>query len=188
MTENIKEYMLKIISAEKEAAHMAKVANTDSLTGVKNKFAYNERVDYLNEQISNNLINDFGIIMMDLNFLKKINDTYGHEYGDALIKNFCAIVCDVFVHSPVFRIGGDEFVVILQKKDLANADNLLSDFEKILKRRTVEGNFKPWESPSVAVGTAFFDKTQDSCVEDVFRRADDSMYKRKKEMKAEREK
>ena len=122
----------------------------------------------------------------NLNFLKKINDTYGHEYGDTLIQNFCRVICDVFTHSPIYRIGGDEFVVILQKRDLENADTLLSDFEKNLSKLSVRENAKPWEAPSVAVGTAYFDKNTDSSVEDVFRRADDAMYKRKKEMKAER--
>ena len=183
MTENIKNYMLLLISAEKETAYMKQLANTDSLTGVKNKFAYDERVEAINEKISNGRMDDFGIIMMDLNLLKKINDTSGHEYGDVLIKNFCGVVCDVFVHSPVYRIGGDEFVVILRKTDLANADKLLSDFEKNLSRLSVKENAKPWEAPSVALGVAYFDKSTDSSAEDVFRRADDAMYKRKIEMK-----
>ena len=186
MTENIKSYMLQVISAEKETAYMKHLANTDSLTGVKNKFAYADRIEDINEKISKGNIDDFGILMMDLNFLKKINDTYGHEYGDTLIQNFCRVICDVFTHSPIYRIGGDEFVVILQKRDLENADTLLSDFEKNLSKLSVRENAKPWEAPSVAVGTAYFDKNTDSSVEDVFRRADDAMYKRKKEMKAER--
>ena len=186
MTENIKDYMLQVISAEKETAYMKQLANTASLTGVRNKFAYDERVENLNEKISKDRIDNFGILMMDLNFLKKINDTYGHEYGDMLIQNFCGVACDVFAHSPIYRTGGDEFVVILQKRDLENVDQLLSDFEGNLSRLSSKENAKPWEAPSVAVGKAYFDRNTDSCVEDVFRRADDAMYKRKKEMKAER--
>ena len=186
MTENIKNYMMLVISAEKETAHMKYLANTDSLTGVKNKFAYAERIEEINEKIISGCMDDFGIIMMDINLLKKINDTYGHEYGDALIKNFCSVVCDVFAHSPVYRIGGDEFVVLLQKTDLANADKLLSDLEENLSRLSVGENVKPWEAPSGAVGVAYFDKNTDSSAEDVFRRADGAMYKRKVEMRAER--
>jgi diguanylate cyclase (GGDEF)-like protein len=178
--------MLLLVSAEKETAHMKYLANTDSLTGVKNKFAYNERVEEINEKIASRTKDDFGIIMMDLNLLKKINDNYGHEHGDALIKNFCGIVCDVFAHSPVYRVGGDEFVVILQKTDLANADKLLADFEENLSRLSVGENVKPWEAPSAAVGTAYYDKNTDFSVEDVFRRADDAMYKRKVEMRVKR--
>ena len=131
-------------------------------------------------------MDDFGIIMMDINLLKKINDTYGHEYGDLLIKNFCSVVCDVFVHSPVYRIGGDEFVVILRNRDLANADKLLSDFEENISRLAARENVKPWEAPSVAVGVSYFDKSKDSGVKDVFHRADDAMYKRKMEMRVGR--
>ena len=186
MTDNIKDYMLLLISAEKETAHMRQLANTDPLTGVRNKLAYDESVESINAKISKGRMDDFGIIMMDINLLKKINDTYGHEYGDLLIKNFCSVVCDVFVHSPVYRIGGDEFVVILRNRDLANADKLLSDFEKTINRLAVRENVKPWEAPSVAVGVSYFDKSKDSGVKDVFHRADDAMYKRKMEMRVGR--
>ena len=186
MTVDMKDYMVRIISAEKETVHMKEVANTDSLTGVRNKLAYDEKVKQLNRKISGKLINEFGIIMMDVNYLKKINDTYGHKYGDLLIQNFCAIVCDIFVHSPVYRIGGDEFAIILQKKDLENADNLILDFEKTLNERSAKCDSNPWETPSAAIGSAYFNKDTDTTVEDVFRRADDAMYQRKKEMKAER--
>ena len=185
MTEDMKDYMFRIISAEKETIHMKEVANTDSLTGVKNKLAYDDEVKQLDVKLKGNLIDELGVIMMDVNYLKKINDTYGHKYGDLLIQNFCSIVCDIFVHSPVYRIGGDEFVIILQKKDLVNSDKLLKEFEKALNERA-SGEFNPWEAPSVAVGVAYYDRNKDTDVEDVFRRADDAMYERKKEMKAER--
>ena len=165
---------------------MKYLANTDSLTGVKNKFAYKERMEEINKKIANGQMDDFGIIMMDINSLKKINDTYGHEYGDALIKNYCSVVCDVFAHSPVYRIGGDEFVVLLQKTDLAKADKLLADFEARLGSLAGGEKVKPWEAPSAAVGTAYYDSKTDVSIEDVFRRADTAMYKRKIEMRAER--
>ena len=187
MTEDMKDYMFRIISAEKETVHMKEVASTDSLTGVRNKLAYDEKVKHINREISRKLIDRFGIVMMDVNFLKKINDTYGHKYGDILIRNFCTVLCDVFVHSPVYRIGGDEFVIILQKRDLENADNLIRNFEKALNERAAGQNVKPWEAPSAAIGVAYFDADTDTEVEDVFRRADDAMYRRKKEMKAERD-
>ncbi|SFG30391.1 GGDEF domain-containing protein [Oribacterium sp. WCC10] len=186
MTEDMKDYMFRIISAEKETVHMKEVASTDSLTGLRNKRAYDEKVKQINKLIEGQLINEFGIIMMDVNFLKKINDTYGHRYGDILIQNFCSVVCDIFVHSPVYRIGGDEFVIILQKKDLANADCLIKNFEKALSECAAGDNAEPWEALSAAFGVAYFDRKKDKSVEDVFRRADEAMYQRKKEMKAER--
>ena len=184
MTEDIKEYMLKVISAEEEALFMKKVANTDSLTGARNKLSYDEKLKEINTKISKNLIDNFGIIMLDVNYLKKINDTYGHKYGDLLIKNFCTIICDIFVHSPVYRIGGDEFVVILQKRDLQNADDLIAKFEKVMEEYASDSNLQPWEAPSVAFGISYYDRTTDTKAEDVFKRADEAMYQKKKEMKA----
>ena len=185
MTEDIKDYMFRIINAEKETVHMKEVASTDSLTGVRNKLAYDNKVKQINRKIDDNLIDEFGIIMLDVNSLKKINDTYGHKYGDILIQTFCSIVCDVFAHSPVYRIGGDEFAIILQKKDLTNVDNLILDLEKALSERAAKDNLDPWETPSAAIGVACFDSQTDKSVEDVFSRADEAMYQRKKEMKEE---
>jgi len=56
---------------------------------------------------------EFGVIGCDVNGLKKINDTLGHKAGDEYICAACKMLCEYFKHSPVFRIGGDEFVVIL---------------------------------------------------------------------------
>ena len=54
---------------------------------------------------------------IDLNNLKTINDTYGHDKGNIAIMKLANMICEVFSKSPVFRIGGDEFAVILFKKD-----------------------------------------------------------------------
>ena len=76
---------------------------------------------------------------MDANNLKMINDNYGHGAGDEYIKGCCKILCDVFCHSPVFRIGGDEFAVILKGRDYHNRNDLMKEiketFERIYRER-----------------------------------------------------
>lgn len=66
--------------------------------------------------------------MIDLNYLKLINDNFGHDKGNIAIKKICNIVCVTFKHSPVFRIGGDEFVVILENEDYDNIHTLIKQF------------------------------------------------------------
>lgn len=185
------EYINNLLSARKElkdtkriADEMNALAKKDALTGVRNKTAYDSEARRLEWKIADGK-KDFGLAMVDLNFLKRINDTYGHEQGDIAIKKLCSIICNIFKHSPVFRIGGDEFVVILEKDDLAGIEHLVQQFNAKIELLSKDENLEPWEQVSAAIGCAFFE-SRDTSVADVFRRADQEMYKRKKQMKGER--
>ena len=125
--------------------------------------------------------------MIDLNFLKRINDTYGHERGDIAIKKLCKIICHVFKNSHVFRIGGDEFIVILEKEEFFNAENLVKEFKSQINLISKDVSIDPWERVSAAIGYAAYDENLDSSVTSLFRRADKAMYAYKKEMKGEHE-
>jgi FOG: GGDEF domain len=80
-----------------------------------NKVAYDEAKIILNKKIAAGVAN-FCIIMIDINYLKKINDTYGHERGNEYLINACKLACDVFGKDNVYRVGGDEFVVIFVQR------------------------------------------------------------------------
>lgn len=165
---------------------MTELANKDALTGLRNKTAYDNEVKRLEWMIDDGTAR-FGIAMIDLNFLKRINDTYGHEQGNTAIKNLCRLVCTIFAHSPVFRIGGDEFVVILEHGDYDNIELLLMDFNHKIEEYAKDDSLEPWEGISAAIGYAIYDKFIDHRVDNVFKRADKAMYQRKKNMKAVRE-
>ncbi|MBR1913310.1 MAG: diguanylate cyclase, partial [Lachnospiraceae bacterium] len=92
-----------------DVAKMTDLAQKDALTGIRNRTAYDKETEKLQKSLEEG-DKEFGIVMIDLNYLKRTNDTYGHEKGNESIKKLCFIVCHVFEHSPVFRIGGDEFV------------------------------------------------------------------------------
>ena len=168
-----------------EAGRLADLAQKDSLTGVRNKTAYDSYAKGLQWKVADGY-KDFGIAMIDLNFLKRINDMYGHEKGNDAIKRACKTACDSFSHSPVFRIGGDEFVVILENGDFKNADMLITDFKDRLARGQRDPSLEPWERISAAIGYAKFTEGVDTDVANVFRRADKRMYRDKKAMKAVR--
>ncbi|MCR5405000.1 MAG: GGDEF domain-containing protein, partial [Butyrivibrio sp.] len=129
----------------------------------------------------------FAIAMIDLNFLKKMNDSYGHDKGNLAIKKLCMLVCNIFSHSPVFRIGGDEFVIILKNRDYDNANELIYKFNSEIEMISHDDNLEPWDRISAAIGVAYYDSKTDKTVDEVFKRADANMYKRKQEMKALRE-
>ena len=97
------------------------------------------------------------------------------------------MTCTVFTHSPVFRIGGDEFTVILMGWDLERIDSLIRQFNEILEQYASDDSLMPWEKISASIGYTVYDPKQDTCVEDVFKWADKEMYKCKEKMHAVRE-
>lgn len=160
------------------------LAYRDSLTGVKNKTAYQEAAVRLEEQTRLGRP-EFAVVVFDINGLKEVNDNYGHDYGDMLIIDACKIICKVFKHSPVYRIGGDEFVSILENVDYQRYSELLTRFQAEIEE------FNQYARPdgkiSIARGIAIFEEETDLTFGDVFKRADDSMYQNKANMKRQKE-
>lgn len=150
-------------------------ADMDALTGVKNKHAYIDVEAQLNKRIDEKEPVQFAIVICDINNLKEINDTKGHVAGDEYICGACNIICDVFKHSPVFRVGGDEFAVIAQGKDYLNIDELISAIAKINRDNAQAAGI------TFAYGMAKYDK--DRSVSAVFERADMQMYQNKRNSK-----
>ncbi len=193
MTIDMRDYVEEILLAERNAeimkqhaSHMTELANLDSLTGIRNKTAYDRTIRKMEYELDMGNLSLFGIAMIDLNNLKVINDTYGHEQGNFAIKKLCQIICNTFVHSPVFRIGGDEFVVILNNPDYSNVYALIANFKHELFMLEKNNGLEAWERISAAIGFAAYDNKIDKSVSDVFNRADKLMYENKKEMKAGR--
>ena len=108
------------VKREQEFEHDLRVARNradkDALTGVKNKYAYVDAEKSLNKQIDEGDNTAFAIVVCDVNNLKLVNDTLGHKTGDKYIKKACITICSIFKHSPVFRVGGDEFAIICQSQ------------------------------------------------------------------------
>ncbi|MBE8955558.1 MAG: diguanylate cyclase [Quinella sp. 2Q5] len=182
-TQDVLNYLEKFRHAKRQAAAMDELAHKDSLTGVKNKVAYDEATAALDEKISAGSAK-FAIVMIDVNYLKKINDTYGHERGNIYLMNAVKLICAVFGADNVYRIGGDEFVVILQGDKVS----LVGYFVKLFMAETDRKNFgdlQPWERVSAAAGAANF-SAGDNSAEEVFKRADALMYENKLAMKAAR--
>ncbi len=124
---------------------------------------------------------EFAVIVLDINGLKTVNDTYGHDFGDMLIIDACKIICKTFRHSPVYRIGGDEFAVILEGGDLKNYQKLLEDLQAGIEEYNSRAH--PGSRVSIARGIAVYDSDTDLVYANVFKRADDAMYQNKIAMK-----
>ena len=159
-----------------------RLAHRDSLTGLRNTTSYKSKAIEFDVKIKEGGVS-FGVIVFDLNHLKKINDTYGHICGNELIVTASRIICDTFKKSPIFRIGGDEFCVILQNRDLADVKTLFEHFDaECATTYVMKENVKI--PISIAKGFAEFNPERDTQFADVFKRADIEMYKNKRSMKA----
>ena len=158
-----------------------RMALRDELTGVQNHTAYENKLSELTAVILAGTA-EFGIVMADMNGLKFVNDVYGHEKGDIALKAMSKALCDIFEHSPVYRIGGDEFVVVLTSRDYMNREALiarLAPYERVRDKSAEE----PWTEVAMAVGTAVYDPQKDREYQDVFNRADEVMYENKRRIK-----
>lgn len=151
----------------------------DSLTGIKNKTAFNELADAIQMNINNGLVYlPFALIVCDLNDLKLINERFAEATGDGHIIAACKLICNIFTHSPVFRVGGDRFVVFLRGIDYENRNALFEDLHE-----QVLDNLKCQDGPVVATGLAVFNSAEDKSFNAVLERAENLMFTDKKALK-----
>ena len=161
---------------------LSELMQTDALTSLKNRTAFENAKTSLKGHYLADDGTRFAAVMFDLNNLKKINDEYGHGAGDIYIKNSSDLICHTFKHSPVFRIGGDEFVAIVKNSDYDERFELLERFrETVLKMQ--DADIPELNRVSVASGMADFDEIENNDIETLFKKADDRMYENKRLMK-----
>ena len=160
------------------------LAYADALTHVRNKGAYDIYVRKLQDRLRDpDEETAFAVGIFDCDDLKGINDRFGHEKGDVYLKNASHLICHIFLHSPVFRTGGDEFSVILQYEDLERLDELIRSFDAESAHINAQAKER-WEEVHVSAGFAVYDPGHDDSVQDVARRADKLMYGNKRKRKA----
>lgn len=176
LTESFRETADKL---KEQMDYINSLAYTDSLTGVNNNTAYRRDVAKLRGNISDGSA-CFAVAVIDVNGLKQINDSYGHEYGNILISDTAAKAANVFGKENVYRIGGDEFAVLMKNATAEKCRELAEQFREEL--RTGGGAVLA----AAAIGVSGFRPT-DGSYEEVFRRADEEMYRIKSEMKKNNE-
>ena len=157
-------------------AYMQQQATIDDMTKTNNGRAYSAEKKKIQEEINNGTA-DFAVAIFDINNLKETNDQYGHEIGDIIIQSAAEALRRTFSGQKIYRIGGDEFSVILRATS-AKSMNLLFklldvEIEKINKTISLPANL------SVSKGYALFNPKIDKEYKTVFARADKKMYAEK---------
>ncbi|MCR4717065.1 MAG: GGDEF domain-containing protein [Lachnospiraceae bacterium] len=169
-------HLIESIEASRTAAYYEKLAMMDMMANCYSRAAYNHDL----EEFVANPRKNLAVILFDLNFLKRINDTLGHQCGDQAIKTCSACIRKIFDRvGKTYRIGGDEFVVFIEKCDEYKLMQRLALFQRLVSEQDKHLEF----SFMVASGYAIFDPKQDKTFEDTVKRADLQMYARKRSMK-----
>ena len=153
-----------------------KIAYEDALTGLKNRMAYMENINNLERNLPKD--SRVCVIMIDIDNFKNVNDTMGHKAGDELLKNVAAALQKIFfdVGCVVYRVGGDEFVVIALE---VAPEYLKSIIDNINKTNEITEL-----GCSVSIGCSDVDLSENNAFEHAFARADEKMYIQKTEKKA----
>lgn len=167
-----------------KAGKIGKIAFTDANTGLGNPAAFKSKFEELDRTKVN--YNYIGIIQFDVNNLKVINDTLGHEAGDLLIKTAAEIIEENFGNiGNCYRVGGDEFVTITTYNHAPLVcEEAIMKFENAINRFNNNPD-KPFDL-RIAYGVAYYqnDSHQFQSLKEVHKLADQRMYNKKKELKA----
>ncbi len=181
-----------------QRAVLEQMAYMDELTGLGNRRMCEKKLTELEEkEMSSDSV--YAIVSLDLNFLKRTNDTYGHKKGDELIKSFSDVLSNVFsLYGTVTRTGGDEFVVILDDITEEKVKSLLAQMLEQMEEKnksasdvilsTAYGYAMKGEIPSKQEKTEEIKlKVMDIGPRAVYRIADDRMYENKRKSKLGRQ-
>ncbi len=174
---HILNHSIELIRAGMQVGKLRMEAETDAMTKLKNRRSFESDLYGIDQED----LEQYGIVVCDLNNLKMINDVYGHSMGDYYIIISSEMIQDIFGrHGVVYRIGGDEFCAIVKDLEEEQVEVLYTEMRE---RLTAISGIQFEGTMQVAVGFAKFDKTKDRNLSDTVERADEYMYQNKKEMK-----
>ena len=153
----------------------------DPLTGVKSKHAYIDIEAEIDVRINKNEMEPFAFVVFDLNDLKKTNDTMGHEAGDEYIIASTNLIGEYFSNVDIYRVGGDEFAILLFKEEYDNREAMFNSFNELMEQNNING-----EVIVISAGMSIYDPDKDNTAMRVYTRADSAMYERKRYLKEQR--
>jgi len=183
MTTDMKDYAQGLVEAEKTVQELRDSVARDELTHVNLEAAYVKMEQKLDRKIADGVA-EFAVVIVDLDDTGDINNKYGYKKGDEYIAGSCLLVCNAFQHSPVYRVGGDEFAVVLEGRDYRDREALVTslkkDFEQSPSRTMTK---QPWLCYSGTIGMSEYLPGRDPSAKYVYTRAVSNMVSTKKEEK-----
>ena len=157
-----------------ENLHLENLANTDPLTGIYNRAGMQHRLEAM--ALRDKGLAGIGVITMDLDHFKTLNDRYGHDMGDKVLKTFAALLAMNLRNEDIFaRIGGEEFVVVCRRQPLEGVHAFADKLRQLAGQCTF--NSEEGLGITVSIGVAIMAAEEDFV--DVLKRADDALYRAK---------
>ena len=152
------------------------LATIDMLTGVLNRFAFEEELTRI-ISISRRVKSEFALLFLDLDHFKEVNDTYGHDVGDKLLKEVAKrVLPNIRAEDAFARIGGDEFILVLTNTKKETLPSLVEKAIQLFQEPWIINNIQLQVTTSM--GVALFPKDADNEIE-LMKKADIAMYKSK---------
>ncbi len=153
---------------------------TDPLTGIANRKCFDLRLSEGIEDCKENG-SDLSLMMLDIDFFKKFNDTYGHQLGDEVLK----LVARTFVDSikgqdTAARYGGEEFSIILPRTKLVNALTLAEQIRRAIADKVIVNRRTGDKLGEVTLSVGVSSYRPDEPAENLIRRADEALYSAKR--------
>lgn len=176
----------RIESMQKELEHTLKMASFDRLTGIHNRNGYDEKSLELNE-LWRTKKQSIGLLVVDIDHFKGVNDTYGHDVGDEVLQFIGTIfkgVAKLYTKSFCARYGGEEFVVSIQDTKHDDVVKIAHRISKTLQQNPFKSDEDKFTIPlTVSIGISFFHNERDTA-NTVFSYADKALYKAKEKRNA----
>jgi len=174
------------ISAGIEKSHLftrtEELAQLDGLTGLYNHRVFKERLE---QEVSrrSRTGKPLSLIMMDIDQFKQFNDNYGHQAGDAVLKELAGVIrsqCRYSTMDTCFRYGGEEFAVLLSELEFSVAVKVAERIRRVVERHSFGISRFPGLSVTISVGVAGMSGSDDLRHEELLKQADDALYQSKK--------
>jgi len=167
--------LLFLIRGRKHRSHLEQLAHTDQLTGLHSRARTLELLNH-HQQLFARTRQEYCVAILDLDYFKRINDTYGHQVGDKVLQQFGGLCQDSFRKSDIIgRIGGEEFLFILPNTPANRAQEVFQHFAK--RMLNIGRNLELSQATTASVGLV--SPMQEEKVLQIIKRADDALYKAK---------
>lgn len=177
LSRELDERTKKLVKSETQRIFNEKLANTDALTKVYNRRFLNDFSDNYIKTLKREKTT-FSLLLIDIDNFKNVNDSYGHDVGDSIIKTLVERIKNVIRENDIIvRLGGDEFIVLLPKSNISNARKIANKL--ITSINTINQLEKKELVFTISIGSSEY-HPDDKNIESLIKRADDSLYKAKK--------
>jgi diguanylate cyclase (GGDEF)-like protein len=173
-------YLAKYITKSRDLEYTYALATTDGLTELYNHRYFQEQM-LQNVETGKRYNKPFSLIMIDIDFFKKINDKYGHGAGDFILKG----VSDIFKRNLrkadiIARYGGEEIAVIIQETSLENILIIAEKIRASIENLNIEHKNSRFEKVTISIGVVYGEINPNQSLDSVVQLADEMLYKAKK--------